>query len=165
MNTFIKGMDLSTLPEVERCGGKFYDNGKPGDAVSILKSYGMNLVRLRLWNDPYSEDGVPYGAGTNDLPRTVAMAKRLKAAGVDWMLDLHYSDFWADPGKQTIPKSWRGMEPKALAGAVYDFTFSVMTTLATAACFPPSRRWGMSCPTGCCGLTAGRPILKTSCCS
>ena len=52
MNTFIKGMDLSTLPEVERCGGKFYDNGKPGDAVSILKSYGMNLVRLRLWNDP-----------------------------------------------------------------------------------------------------------------
>ena len=86
MNTFIKGMDLSTLPEVERCGGKFYDNGKPGDAVSILKSYGMNLVRLRLWNDPYSEDGVPYGAGTNDLPRTVAMAKRLKAAGVDWML-------------------------------------------------------------------------------
>lgn len=62
MNTFIKGMDLSTLPEVERCGGKFYDNGKPGDAVSILKSYGMNLVRLRLWNDPYSEDGVPYGA-------------------------------------------------------------------------------------------------------
>lgn len=79
MNTFIKGMDLSTLPEVERCGGKFYDNGKPGDAVSILKSYGMNLVRLRLWNDPYSEDGVPYGAGTNDLPRTVAMAKRLKS--------------------------------------------------------------------------------------
>lgn len=77
----------------------------PGDAVSILKSYGMNLVRLRLWNDPYSEDGVPYGAGTNDLPRTVAMAKRLKAAGVDWMLDLHYSDFWADPGKQTIPKA------------------------------------------------------------
>ena len=136
MNTFIKGMDLSTLPDVERCGGKFYDNGKPGDAVSILKSYGMNLVRLRLWNDPYSEDGVPYGAGTNDLPRTVAMAKRLKAAGVDWMLDLHYSDFWADPGKQTIPKSWRGMEPKALAGAVYDFTFSVMTTLASSGLLP-----------------------------
>ncbi len=67
MNTFIKGMDLSTLPEVERCGGKFYDNGKPGDAVSILKSYGMNLVRLRLWNDPYSEDGVPYGAGTGSI--------------------------------------------------------------------------------------------------
>ena len=132
MNTFIKGMDLSTLPEVERCGGKFYDNGKPGDAVSILKSYGMNLVRLRLWNDPYSEDGIPYGAGTNDLLRTVQMAKRLKDTGVDWMLDLHYSDFWADPGKQIIPKDWQGMEPIALAGAVYDFTFSVMNTLSAS---------------------------------
>ena len=109
---------------------RFYDNGKPGDAVSILKSYGMNLVRLRLWNDPYSEDGIPYGAGTNDLLRTVQMAKRLKDTGVDWMLDLHYSDFWADPGKQIIPKDWQGMEPIALAGAVYDFTFSVMNTLA-----------------------------------
>ena len=136
MNTFVKGMDLSTLSEVENCGGKFYDNGKPGDAVSILKSYGMNLVRLRLWNDPYSEDGIPYGAGTNDLLRTVQMAKRLKDTGVDWMLDLHYSDFWADPGKQIIPKDWQGMEPIALAGAVYDFTFSVMNTLADSGLLP-----------------------------
>lgn len=136
MNTFIKGMDLSTLAEVENCGGKFYDNGIQDDAIAILKRYGMNLVRLRLWNDPYSEDGTPYGAGTNDLPRTVQMAKRLKDAGVDWMLDLHYSDFWADPGKQIIPKDWQGMEPKALAGAVYDFTFSVMKTLAGSGLLP-----------------------------
>ena len=118
MNTFVKGMDLSTLSEVENCGGKFYDNGLKDDAIAILKRYGMNLVRLRLWNDPYSEDGIPYGAGTNDLLRTVQMAKRLKDTGVDWMLDLHYSDFWADPGKQIIPKDWQGMEPIALAGAV-----------------------------------------------
>ena len=61
-------MDLSTLLEVEDCGGRFYDSGRQGDPVEILKSYGMNLVRLRLWNDPYSEEGIPYGAGTNDFP-------------------------------------------------------------------------------------------------
>lgn len=129
MSEFIKGMDLSTLIEVENCGGRFYDNGEPGDAIGILKNYGMNLVRLRLWNDPYSEDGVPYGAGTNDLQRTVRMAKRLKEAGIDWMLDFHYSDFWADPGKQIVPKAWRGMTAGEMAQAVYEFTRSVMNTL------------------------------------
>lgn len=164
MNTFIKGMDLSTLPEVERCGGKFYDNGKPATPFPILKSYGMNLVRLRLWNDPYSEDGVPYGAGTNDLPRTVAMAKRLKAAGVDWMLDLHYSDFWADPGKRP-PKAGGEWSRRRWPGAVYDFTFSVMTTLASSGLLPTITAVGNELSNGCCGLTAERPILKTSCCS
>lgn len=129
MSEFIKGMDLSTLIEVENCGGRFYDNGEPGDAIGILKNYGMNLVRLRLWNDPYSEDGVPYGAGTNDLQRTIRMAKRLKEAGIDWMLDFHYSDFWADPGKQIVPKAWRGMTAGEMAQAVYEFTRSVMNTL------------------------------------
>lgn len=129
MSEFIKGMDLSTLIEVENCGGRFYDNGEPGDAIGILKNYGMNLVRLRLWNDPYSEDGVPYGAGTNDLQRTIQMAKRLKEAGIDWMLDFHYSDFWADPGKQIVPKAWRGMTAGEMAQAVYEFTRSVMNTL------------------------------------
>ena len=51
--------------------------------MELLKRYGMNLVRLRLWNDPYSEAGEPYGAGTNDLEKTVTMARRLKRAGVD----------------------------------------------------------------------------------
>ena len=136
MDSFIKGMDLSTLMEVEACGGKFYDSGKQGDAVEILKKYGMNLVRLRLWNDPYSEDGTPYGAGTNDLARTIEMAKRLRNAGIDWMLDFHYSDFWADPGKQTIPKAWRGLQPEGLAQAIYDFTYRVLGTLTAEGLLP-----------------------------
>ena len=136
MDSFIKGMDLSTLMEVEACGGKFYDSGRQGDAVEILKSYGMNLVRLRLWNDPYSEDGTPYGAGTNDLARTIEMAKRLRNAGIDWMLDFHYSDFWADPGKQTIPKAWRGLQPEGLAQAIYDFTYRVLGTLTAEGLLP-----------------------------
>lgn len=121
-------MDVSTLLEVERCGGRFYDHGIPGDAMDILKSYGMNMVRLRLWNDPYSENGKPYGAGICDLDTVLILAKRAKKAGVGWLLDLHYSDFWADPGKQTIPKSWRGMDVKGLERAVYDYTAQVMKT-------------------------------------
>lgn len=136
MADFIKGMDISTLAEVERCGGRFFDRGVEKDLISILKNYGTNLVRLRLWNDPYSESGEPYGAGTNDLPTTVALAKRLKAAGIDWMLDLHYSDFWADPGKQTMPKAWQGMNETELPQAVYDFTLEVLETLREEAVLP-----------------------------
>ena len=119
MNDFIKGMDLSTLLEVESCGGRFYDEGRQADALEILKNYGMNLVRLRLWNDPYSEDGIPYGAGTNDLACTMQMAARLKAVGIPWMLDFHYSDFWADPGKQILPKAWINNMLRRCGGFVF----------------------------------------------
>lgn len=129
MGDFVKGVDISSLIEVENCGGRFYDHGQQKDAVAIFKDHGVNLVRLRLWNDPYSDSGTPYGAGTNDLPRTMQMAKRLRQAGIMWMLDLHYSDFWADPGKQIVPKAWRGLEPQELARAVYAFTSSVMAAL------------------------------------
>ncbi|MGM9604319.1 MAG: arabinogalactan endo-beta-1,4-galactanase [Faecousia sp.] len=136
MGDFIKGMDLSTLIEVERCGGKFFDGGQQKDAVEILKGYGMNLVRLRLWNDPYGREGQPYGAGTNDLEKTIQMAKRLKRAGVGWILDFHYSDFWADPGKQTIPKVWQGMSPGELEQAVLEYTGAVLTRLSGEALLP-----------------------------
>lgn len=123
---FIKGFDLSTLPEVERCGGKFYDGGVPDDALKILHRYGGNYVRLRLWNDPYSESGEGYGAGNSDLPTLLAMAKRVKDENMQWLLDLHYSDFWADPGKQILPKAWRGMTAAQLEQAVYDFTMQTL---------------------------------------
>lgn len=126
MREWITGMDLSSLDEVERCGGSFFDHGKKSDAMEILKSYGMNMVRLRVWNDPYDESGKPYGAGSNDLETTLRIAARAKALGVSWLLDLHYSDFWADPGKQRVPKAWRGMNAEELEKAVYDYTLKVL---------------------------------------
>ena len=126
MSEWIKGMDLSSLLEVERCGGTFYDGGIRGDALDILQSYGMNLVRLRLWNNPYAQDGSPYGGGGNDLETTLALAKRAAQKGIGWMLDFHYSDCWADPGKQVIPKAWSGMDAARLEQAVYDFTHEVL---------------------------------------
>lgn len=133
---FYKGMDISTLLEVEKCGGKFYDRGIRKDVMDILQSYGVNAVRLRLWNDPYSEDGKSYGAGTNDLPTTIALAKRAKAHGMDVLLDLHYSDFWADPGKQRVPKAWRGMNAEQLEEAVYAFTKSTLLAMREANAYP-----------------------------
>jgi len=126
---FIKGMDLSTLDEVESLGGRFYDNGTYADAMSILQKYGMNLLRLRLWNNPYDEDGNSFGAGTCDLPTVIRLAKRAKALGIPWCLDFHYSDFWTDPGKQRIPRAWLNMDAAELTLAVYEFTRDTLKEL------------------------------------
>ena len=105
MKAFLRGADLSSLPEAEACGARFFDrDGREDDALRILARHGVDLVRLRLWHDPYSESGEPYGGGICDLPCVTQMARRVRALGLDWMLSFHYSDFWVDPGKQTIPK-------------------------------------------------------------
>lgn len=126
---FIKGMDVSTLLEEEACGAKYYDHGQEADLFDILKNYGVNSIRLRLWNNPYDEAGNPYGAGTNDLEKTIILARRAKEHGMGWLLDFHYSDFWADPGKQIVPKAWRGLNEAELEQAVYDYTVEVMQRL------------------------------------
>lgn len=127
MQTYIKGMDVSSLDEIEQLGAKFYDNGKEDDLLAILKSYDVNYIRLRLWNDPKSPDKEPYGAGNTDYATTLRMAKRVKAFGLRFLLDLHYSDFWADPGKQRKPKAWEDYNADQLEKAVYDFTKEIMT--------------------------------------
>ena len=130
MNAFLKGADLSTLLEVERCGGRFFDlDGREDDAMSILARRGVNHVRLRLWNDPYSETGECCGGGGCDLNTVAALAKRAKDLGLAWQLVFHYSDFWADPGKQNLPKAWRGLSTKALESAVYAFTRDTLQNL------------------------------------
>lgn len=133
---FLKGMDISTLKEVESLGGKFYDNGVEQDALSILKNYGVNAVRLRLWNDPYTEDGQPYGAGTNDLPTTIELAKRALEKDMEVLLDFHYSDFWADPGKQRVPRAWENMNLEQLEEAVYTYTKETLETMKQADAYP-----------------------------
>ncbi|MCI8358165.1 MAG: cellulase family glycosylhydrolase [Lachnospiraceae bacterium] len=133
---FLKGMDISTLKEVESLGGRFFDHGQEKDVLDILKSYDVNAVRLRLWNNPYTEDGEPYGAGTNDLPTTIELAKRALSKGMEVLLDFHYSDFWADPGKQSVPRAWQGMNLEELEEAVYRFTKETLEAMRAADAFP-----------------------------
>lgn len=122
MKKFIKGMDLSTLLEMERCNAKYYDHGQEMDILEIMKKYDVDTIRLRLWNDPKSETGEPYGAGNNDLEETIAIGKRVTEAGLGVLLNFHYSDFWTDPGKQIKPKAWKDYGVEELEKAVYDFT-------------------------------------------
>lgn len=123
---YIKGFDISTLLEVERCGGRFYADGRQQDALTILRGCGGGWVRLRLWNDPYDAQGNPYGAGVCDLPTVLTLARRAVRKGMGWLLDLHYSDFWADPGKQYPPKAWRDLTETELERAVSAYTTDVL---------------------------------------
>lgn len=123
---FVKGMDLSTLLELERLGAKYYDNGEELDILAIMKKYDVDSIRIRVWNDPYSDKGESYGAGSNDFKTSLAIAKRVKAAGLGVLLNFHYSDFWADPGKQIKPKAWEGYSVEELEKAVSEYTIEVM---------------------------------------
>lgn len=125
---FVKGMDLSTLVELERCGAKYYDDGTEMDILDIMKKYDVDSIRIRIWNDPWSETGESYGAGENDLPTSLAIAKKVSEAGFGVLLNFHYSDFWADPGKQIKPKAWASYGVEELEQAVYDFTLDSMRT-------------------------------------
>ena len=157
MAEFIKGMDISTLLEEEACGARYFDNGEQGDMLEILQRYGVNSVRLRLWNDPYSEDGKPYGAGTNDLVKTILLAKRALKLGMGFLLDLHYSDFWADPGKQFVPKAWRGYSEEELEQAVYGYTTEVLRILKEKDALPALVQVGNEITNGLLWPTGQKP--------
>lgn len=126
MKQFIKGMDLSTLLELENCGAKYYENGTEADILTIMKMHDVDTIRIRLWNDPWSESGETYGAGGNDLKTSLTIAKQVTDAGFRVLLNFHYSDFWADPGKQFKPKAWKNYGMDELEQAVYAYTVEVM---------------------------------------
>ena len=125
----ILGADISFLPELESRGMKFSDKGTPGDAIEILKVHGFNYIRLRLFVDPANPKGYSPGKGFCDLDHTLAMAKRIKAAGMKFLLDFHYSDYWADPQQQNEPKAWVGEDFAEVKKSLYDFTVKAMTEL------------------------------------
>lgn len=125
----ILGADISFLPELESRGMKFSDKGTPGDAIEILKAHGFNYVRLRLFVDPANPKGYSPDKGFCDLNHTLAMAKRIKAAGMKFLLDFHYSDYWADPQQQNEPKAWLGEDFAGVKKSLYDFTVKAMAEL------------------------------------
>ncbi|WFC15891.1 glycosyl hydrolase 53 family protein [Aeromonas salmonicida] len=103
----VKGADVSWLTQMEQSGYRFYnDSGKQQDLLLTLKQHGINAIRLRVWVNP--------AGGWNGLNDVIAKAKRAKAAGLDIMIDFHYSDSWADPGKQTKPAAWQRLYLRAV---------------------------------------------------
>jgi arabinogalactan endo-1,4-beta-galactosidase len=120
---FILGMDASSLLVEENSGVKFYnEEGDEQDALKTFADAGINYIRLRVWNDPYDANGNGYGGGNNDLPTAIELGKRATEYGMKVCIDFHYSDFWADPKRQHVPKEWEGMSVEEKSTALYDFT-------------------------------------------
>lgn len=125
---FIKGADVSWLELVEDCGGKYYENGQCKDCLEILKNNEINYIRLRIWNNPSF-----YYCGKE---AALKMAKRLKQMGFKFLLDFHYSDFWADPAKQYKPAEWEGLTFEQLETAVYEYTKDIISALNNQGTLP-----------------------------
>ena len=120
---FVKGADVGFLAGQERQGVKFHDrNGQERECLEMLKNdYQMSAIRLRVWVNPRG--------GSNDKYELLAMARRVKALGMDLMVDFHYSDWWADPGKQPIPKAWLGHSFEEMKQDLRSHTIDVLTLL------------------------------------
>lgn len=130
---FILGVDLSSVLALEKSGMVFYnEKGAVQDIFQTLKEHGVNYIRVRLWNDPYDEQGNPYGGGNNDLATAIAIGKRAARQGLPLFLNFHYSDFWADPAKQQAPKAWQGLNIDAKAEALYRFTKETLEAMLAA---------------------------------
>ena len=111
---FILGMDASCVPSLEASGVKYYDyDGKEEDVFKILSDSGINYIRVRIWNDPFDKDGNGYGGGNCDIDNAIAIGKRATKYGMKLLVNFHYSDFWADPAKQMVPKAWKDLTLKA----------------------------------------------------
>lgn len=137
---YIRGFDASVLYALERNGAIFYDSdNSEKDMLSILKNHGVNWIRLRVWNNPYSQAaGTANNTGFCDIKKAKEISVRAKALGMKVLIDFHYSDTWADPSKQNLPAAWDKYVGNAtsLADAVYDFTKKSLTILKEAGATP-----------------------------
>ena len=166
--SFYTGADISTVQEYERLGTKFYDvDGSLTDIFTLLKKHGFNAIRLRTFVSPKAKYGyAAAGCGHDaeayaDKEHVVAYAKKIKAAGMAFLLDIHYSDNWADPGKQIIPSRWRGVSHSdALADSVFAYTYDLVLSLKQANAAPDMVQIGNETTPG---ILIHVPNSKTDC--
>jgi arabinogalactan endo-1,4-beta-galactosidase len=128
LDTYAVGADVSFLADAEQHGIVFKDEGVPKPALEILRDHGYNWVRLRLFVHPTE---LP-----NNLQYTIDLAKRAKSLGFRFLLDFHYSDTWADPGKQFLPEAWRGLKHKELVKRVFSYTRDTIVAFRKAGAMP-----------------------------
>lgn len=165
---FYNGADISEVQEYERNNTKFYDvDGKESDIFTILKNHGFNSIRLRTFVSPkakygYAASGCGHDAEAyGDKDHVVAFAKKVKAAGMGLLVDIHYSDVWADPGKQIIPERWRNVNnANAMADSVYAYTKDLMIALKNAGATPDMVQVGNETTPG---ILIHKPNSKTDC--
>ncbi|MEN2414452.1 glycoside hydrolase family 53 protein [Flavobacterium mesophilum] len=142
---FAKGADVGWLPQMEATGYKFYDaDGKEKDCLQLLKDRGINTIRLRVWVNPSNDKA----SGHCSPEETVVMAVRAQKMGMRIMIDFHYSDSWADPGKQNKPAAWAKHSFAELLNDVYNHTYDVLSLLKKAGVTPEWVQVGNEIPGG-----------------
>ena len=130
---FILGMDVSSVLAEEASGVKYYNfAGEEQDLFLTLAENGVTHIRVRVWNHPYDADGHGFGGGNNDIEKAIEIGKRATQYGMKLIVDFHYSDFWADPGKQMVPLAWKDMDIETKTQAVYDYTRDCLQKLKSA---------------------------------
>lgn len=133
------GGDISLLPSYEENGSKYLDRdgNRIGDVIAFSADNGLNAMRVRLFVEPANASSTDKGQGVcQDLDYVKALGKRIKDAGLAFMLDFHYSDSWADPAKQWTPKAWLGLSDSELAQRIYDYTKDCLEQLVAAGATP-----------------------------
>ena len=130
---FIFGMDISSVLAEEASGVKYYDfDGNETDLFRLLADCGINYIRVRVWNNPFDSKGRGFGGGNCDINTATEIGKRATACGMKLLVDFHYSDFWADPGKQMSPRDWADMEIEEKTQALYKYTRNCLAQLKDA---------------------------------
>lgn len=158
---FIRGMDASAVLAEEKSGVKYYDfDGQEQDVFRTLAQSGVNYIRLRVWNDPYDENGNGYGGGNNDVPTAIELGRRATKYGMKVCIDFHYSDFWADPKKQFAPKAWEGMSVEEKSAALYDFTKESLSKILDAGVDVGMVQIGNEINTGMAGEKKAADVAK-----
>ena len=171
---FILGMDVSSVLSLEDAGVKYYDyDGNNLDLFEILARSGINYIRVRVWNDPFDKDGNGYGGGNCNIDTAIEIGKRANKFGMKLLVNFHYSDFWADPSKQMVPKAWKDLDLDTKAESLYNYTKECLTKLKNAGVvvgmvqignetngsFCGETIWAYICKLFACGSKATREIL------
>lgn len=158
---FYRGMDVSAVLALENSGVEYYNfDGEEQDVFMTLAQAGVNYIRLRVWNDPYDENGNGYGGGNNDVATAITLGQRATQYGMKVCIDFHYSDFWADPKKQFVPKAWEGMDIEEKSDALYNFTLESLTQILDAGVDVGMVQVGNEINNGMCGETDAANVRK-----
>lgn len=161
---FITGVDVSSYISEINSGVTYYDfEGNALDEqgfFNLLYECGVNYVRIRVWNDPYDDSGNGYGGGNNDLAAAVTMGQYATNAGMKVLIDFHFSDFWADPGKQEAPKAWSDYTVDERANAISSYVTSSLTTLFDAGVDVGMVQIGNETTNGFCGSTTWSEMVQ-----
>ncbi|MBR6256775.1 MAG: glycosyl hydrolase 53 family protein [Lachnospiraceae bacterium] len=158
---FIRGIDISSVIAEEESGVVYKDEaGNEKDVFEILADAGINYIRVRVWNEPYDENGNGFGGGNCDVEKAGKIGKRAAECGMKLLVDFHYSDFWADPNKQFAPTKWARRDAQEKADLIREFTEESLKSIRKAGADIGMVQIGNEINNGLCGVYDQNTIME-----